>query len=153
MGIRNAAKAIVIKDGKLLLNRCVSEQGAEYYALPGGGQHLFEPLEETVVREVREETGLTVRVQRFLAVTEEIRMDAALREKHPDYAHRMMHIFLACVEEEGLAPQEMDLGQRGSVWVTPEQADTLRVVPQSLRGNLSALLRGGLSPWLGTIEL
>ncbi len=99
-----------------------------------------------------EETGLTVRVRRFLAVTEEISADGALREKFPDYTHRMMHIFLAETENGEAAPTETDLGQKGSVWVTPQEADTLPVVPQSLRGKLTALLAGGLSPWLGTVE-
>ena len=153
MGIRNAAKAVVIKDGKLLLNRCVDGQGTEYYALPGGGQHLFEPLEEAVVREVLEETGLTVRPKKLLAVAEEISVDGEQREKYPDYAHRMMHIFLAEAENGETVPIETDLDQKDSVWVMPEEADRMNLRPQSLQGNVSALLRGELSPWLGTVSI
>ncbi len=153
MGIRSTAKAVVMKDGKVLLNRCVDGHGAEYYALPGGGQHRFEPLEEAVVREVREETGLSVRPMRLLAVTEEISTDGVLREKYPDYAHRVMHIFLVEAEKERTAPTETDLDQKDSVWVTPQEADMLPVVPQSLRGKLTALLTGRLSPWLGTVVI
>ena len=34
---RNSAKAIVLHEGRILVNRCVSRFGT-YYALPGGGQ-------------------------------------------------------------------------------------------------------------------
>jgi len=37
LSVRNSAKAIVLHEGKILVNRCVSRFG-EYYALPGGGQ-------------------------------------------------------------------------------------------------------------------
>ena len=56
MSARNSAKGLVIHNGKLLVNRCVSRYG-EYYALPGGGQHTGEMLSETVRRELLEETG------------------------------------------------------------------------------------------------
>ena len=59
MPVRNSAKAIVVHDGKILVNRCISKFG-EYYALPGGGQHTGEMLNETVKRELLEETGLQV---------------------------------------------------------------------------------------------
>lgn len=36
MAIRNAAKAIVIRDGKVLLNKCIDETNEIYYDLPGG---------------------------------------------------------------------------------------------------------------------
>ncbi len=56
VAVRNSAKAIVVNDGKILVNRCISKFG-EYYALPGGGQHTGEMLNETVKRELLEETG------------------------------------------------------------------------------------------------
>ena len=59
MPVRNSAKAIVIHEGKLLVNKCVSRFG-EYFALPGGGQRCGEMLNETVRRELLEETGYSV---------------------------------------------------------------------------------------------
>ena len=56
MSARNSAKGLVIHNGKLLVNKCISRFG-EYYALPGGGQHTGEMLGETVKRELLEETG------------------------------------------------------------------------------------------------
>ena len=36
--IRNSAKALLLStDGRVLLNRCVTSSGEEYFDLPGGG--------------------------------------------------------------------------------------------------------------------
>ena len=60
MGIRSTAKAIIVQNGKILLNKCVDEKNGDYYTLPGGGQNTFESLSETLVRECLEETGYSV---------------------------------------------------------------------------------------------
>src|SRR5687767_6608945 len=57
--IRVAAKAVIIRDGKLLVTKNVDDQG-EWYLLPGGGQERGEALSETVRRECREEVGADV---------------------------------------------------------------------------------------------
>ena len=103
--IRSTAKAIIVRDGRVLLNRCMGERIGEYYSLPGGGQHRFEPLEDAVRRECLEESGLHVRVLRLAAVCEEIWDDPVVRAKHPDYCHRMMQIFL-CEVDESRPPEE-----------------------------------------------
>ena len=56
MPVRNSAKALVLHEGKILVNRCTSRFG-DYYALPGGGQREGETLLEAVRRELLEETG------------------------------------------------------------------------------------------------
>lgn len=53
---RPAAYGIVIKDNSVLLSKQFGK-----YDLPGGGVELSEKLEEGVIREVKEETGLDVK--------------------------------------------------------------------------------------------
>lgn len=72
MAIRNSAKALSVSGNKIYVNRCVTQKGEIYYDLPGGGQHMFETMEEAVIREVLEETGYQVKVIRFAALAEEI---------------------------------------------------------------------------------
>lgn len=149
--IRSTAKALLIKDGKLLLNRCRRDSGAIYYDLPGGGQHDFEPLEEAVAREVLEETGYHVQVDSFAALCEEIWTNPELVARFPEYSHRMLHIFKAHVASENLeTPSESDYRQEGFVWVTPEEADALPILPKSLQGRVSAVLAGEAPVFLGT---
>lgn len=99
--IRSTAKAIILHEGRILLNRCADSRNGTYYALPGGGQNQFEPLEDAVVRECLEETGYRVHPVRMAAVCEEIWNDAERRQKYPEYAHRMLHIFL-CTDRKSV---------------------------------------------------
>ena len=59
-------QAVVLRDDEsLLLVRCIFRDGRDWWMLPGGGREE-ETEEECIVREVREETGLDVRVERLL---------------------------------------------------------------------------------------
>ena len=154
MPIRNSVKAVLLRDGKILCNRCAGESGAEYYALPGGGQRPFESMEEALAREVLEETGLTARAGRLLAVAEEIDCRVKARD-FPEYAHRIQHIFLAepAGEGEAVPPAERDYGQTASVWLPLEEADRLPFRPGLLAGKISALAAGKLPFFLGTARI
>lgn len=54
---RIAVKAIIFKDNKLAM---IQSDKYHEYKFPGGGAHKNETHEETLMREVLEETGLTV---------------------------------------------------------------------------------------------
>ncbi len=59
-------QAVILRDDNaLLLVRCIFADGRDWWMLPGGGRE-DETEEECVAREVREETGLDVRVERLL---------------------------------------------------------------------------------------
>jgi len=123
MPIRCAAKALIFRDGKILLNRCRHEDGSIYYDLPGGGQHQYESMHDAVVREVLEETGYCVRILRPAAFSEEIYTDSSLRAAYPDYAHRICHIFLAEIDGNSIQlPTEMDHFMEKSEWITLNDA-------------------------------
>ena len=61
--IRVSARAVVVQDGNLLLN-CFGD--GLYYNFPGGGIEEGETALEAVVREVLEESGLAVAVEKHL---------------------------------------------------------------------------------------
>ena len=56
------ADGLVVKDGKVLLIRRKREPFKGEYALPGGFLEYGERMEDCVVREVKEETGIATRV-------------------------------------------------------------------------------------------
>lgn len=60
---RHTARGLVLHDDKILLMERWRE-GRHYFSIPGGGIEPKEMPEETVVRELLEETGCTVAVER-----------------------------------------------------------------------------------------
>lgn len=152
MSIRSSAKALIVSDGKILVNRCRHKDGSVYYDLPGGGQRQYEALEDAVIREVAEETGYAARVVRFAALAEEIHTDAHIRNDYPDYAHRMVHIFIMKLNADGnQAPTELDVEMEKSEWLAIDDLKAQKeVYPSALCANLDAILAGPGAIWLGT---
>ena len=57
VGRRPSVRGIIVRDGKIAM---MHSKKYNYYKLPGGGIEPGETLEETLIREVREESGLVV---------------------------------------------------------------------------------------------
>jgi len=70
--MRKAARGIVIESGKLLLMRR-DKEGSQYFTLVGGKIDDNETAEQTLVREMREETGMIVTKARMVFI-----------EQHPE---------------------------------------------------------------------
>lgn len=58
VGKRPSVRGIIIRDGKIAM---MHSKKYNYYKLPGGGIEPGEGLEDTLIREVREESGLIVK--------------------------------------------------------------------------------------------
>ncbi|WP_042409561.1 NUDIX hydrolase [Streptacidiphilus carbonis] len=65
---RLAAYAVCVEEGRVLLARCVSPDGARTWTLPGGRVEHGEDPFDAVVREVAEESGCDAVVERLLGV-------------------------------------------------------------------------------------
>lgn len=79
-------RAAVFKDGKILL----AHENNGTWSLPGGWVDVLESVGSNAVKEVREETGLTVKAIRLIAVQD--------RNKHnlPVYAYGVCKVFVLC---------------------------------------------------------
>ena len=81
---RERATAVVIRDGKVLL---VHEQGLEEFHMPGGGVEEGEGPADAVVRELREETGLTAKTTEYLFV-----YDGPINKRRIFNRHRVFRV-------------------------------------------------------------
>jgi ADP-ribose pyrophosphatase YjhB (NUDIX family) len=77
-----AVGAVVWKDDRVLLIRRGHAPRKGSWSLPGGRQNWGETVEEAVVREIREETGVDIRVLDVAAVVDLIHRDAGGAIEH-----------------------------------------------------------------------
>ena len=153
-GVRSTVKLIIINDGKVLLNRCYDRMNGDYYSLPGGGQEKYETLEQAIRRECLEETGYSVEPERFAALFEEINENPAFRVEYPQYAHKMLHIFVCTLASEGRAkPSEMDDSQVTCEWVEISDVANLNLLPKIVKERFYELLDSDGAVFLGSDHL
>lgn len=98
----------LLHDGCVLAHR---DRRHDYYALPGGRVEPFEPTEETIAREWREEMGQPVRVERLLAVSEDF-----FEERGKKY-HELGFYYLLSLAGEAKIPLS------GTFFSTEREAD------------------------------
>jgi mutator protein MutT len=67
--------AVIVQDGKVLIVKRKYDPLAGQWSLPGGGVELGETLEDSIVREMREETGLDIEVGPVIEVFDRITRD------------------------------------------------------------------------------
>jgi 8-oxo-dGTP diphosphatase len=83
--------AFVTHEQRVLLvqqHRAAETAAPTYWLLPGGGVQFGESLTEALEREAREELGLSLVVDRPIALVESISPD-------PDYAKHVLHVIFA----------------------------------------------------------
>lgn len=82
--MEKTARAIIIENNKLLVFfRRKKKEGKEisYYAIPGGHVEVGERLEDTVIRELKEELNLDIEILSYVG-----RLDVDNREEYYYYA-------------------------------------------------------------------
>ena len=67
--------AVIICNGKILLEKRKGEPGRGKWAIPGGLVELGESAEQAVIREVKEETNLKVEQPKLIDVVNNITLD------------------------------------------------------------------------------
>lgn len=117
--VRIAVRGIIFVDGKLLL----IEDNKQEVKLPGGGQEEGETDLDTLIREVREETGCTV-------IAETVRPFGYIEEKRKSFDgntiwHQFSRLYFCDVSEKrgdtAYSENEKQRGMRFGMY-TPEEA-------------------------------
>lgn len=137
---RVGARAVIEHEGKVLLLRA-EEPGRRYYFLPGGHVQHGERLQEAVLREVKEETGLDVEIVRALGVREFIAARHARRAKNvPPNHHVVAVIFLCRLKETTKEQFTCDAGAQGVTgleWIDLSKVTGLELHPPHLKDLLT----------------
>ena len=126
MPIRLAARAIIVKKDRLLIVNAWGDPKVQLWCAPGGGAEMHSSLPDNLAREVREETGLTVRVGPPCLVNEYHEQASSFHQ---------VEIFFRCkvlageIREDWQDPERVVTRRR---WVTSEELATLPHKPDSL---------------------
>lgn len=127
--IRTSARAILYQDGKLLVVRYQDDAGP-WYVVPGGGQRHGEALTDALVREVAEETGLSVQVGGLQFVRECVASPGAIGL--PPGFHQVEFFFACEIIGESDLQREWDPGQEGVERCSPDELRSRRFYPPAL---------------------
>ena len=63
-----SADSVVIRKGEILLTKRATDPFRGFWVLPGGLMDTGETIEETAVREIKEETGVDVKILKIVGV-------------------------------------------------------------------------------------
>lgn len=121
---RLASSAIVERAGRYLLVRRGNPPAANLYAFPGGRAEPGETPEETALRELFEETGLTGRNPRLFQTVE------LLPEPGVSGSHFFLSVFQ--VDTDATEPAQAQSDAVDADWFLPEEILDLPV-PESVR--------------------
>ena len=100
---RPSARGIIVRDGKIAL---VYSRKEQYYKFPGGGIHGGEDRKAALVREVKEEVGMTVIPESIAQFGSVMRRQKSNME--PDTVFEQENFYYVCRVEETVAEQNLD---------------------------------------------
>ncbi|MFC7394774.1 NUDIX domain-containing protein [Scopulibacillus cellulosilyticus] len=131
MKIRHSAKAIIIKNGKLLVTENKDNFGT-FYLLPGGGQKHGEDLHQALKRECYEEIGIRVEPKELIYLREYIGKNHEFHAFDGD-VHKIEYIFLCkpASEDEPQAGRRPDQYQTGVTWLPLADLMDYRFYPKA----------------------
>jgi len=150
--IRNSAKAVIIKENKILLIQNTDENGY-WYTLPGGGQCHGETLTDALLRECGEELGANVTVGNLIFVREYIGKNHEFSTF--DYDQHQVELMFECFLEtnyeltNGGVPDE---NQVGVVWIDLKELKKHRLYPKVLIKYLSGYKEMKLPIYFGDVN-
>jgi ADP-ribose pyrophosphatase YjhB (NUDIX family) len=131
--VRTAARAVVVRDGRLLAIAMRDAQG-EFFILPGGGQRHGETLADTLRRETHEEIGVALEPGPVLYVREYIGKNHTFAAEHKHF-HQVEVVFRCALPAgaEVQAGAERDRRQVGVAWLELAKLGDCRFFPSFLK--------------------
>jgi ADP-ribose pyrophosphatase YjhB (NUDIX family) len=130
-GIRNGVRAVIVRDGQLLLIRKEYEDGSERHVLPGGSQDSGETLSDALQRECLEEIGTEVTIRGLLYLADFFKP----RDTQPITYRQQVEFLMHCEVPQEYVPHNghrPDKHQASVVWVSAGQLPALNLFPSEL---------------------
>jgi ADP-ribose pyrophosphatase YjhB (NUDIX family) len=120
-------RGAVIEDGRILLVREIED--SERWTIPGGWADVNQSPSESVIREVREESGLDVRVRKLAALYDRTRQG---HPPHPFYVYRLFFIcdVVGGAPKSGVETSEVAFFGEDEI---PKDLSLARVLPHQIR--------------------
>jgi len=149
--IRNAARALIVRDDHILLLRKSGGEQGERFALPGGAQDPGETLQDALNRECLEEIDTRVQIQDLVGVADYFKPRATL----PPSTRHVVEFLFACTVPGNYTPRNgyrPDKHQVGVLWAGLDGLGDLDLQPASLAGVIGALHSGNHGVYLGSID-
>ncbi|MEA2078685.1 MAG: NUDIX domain-containing protein [Pseudomonadota bacterium] len=150
-GIRNAARAVIVRDAQILLLRKQGGGQGERFALPGGAQNLGETIAQALTRECQEEIGTAVGIVRLLYIADFFKH----RDTDPPSRRQLLEILFECTVPSGYTPRNgyhPDKHQVEVVWMSVDDLPLINLLPGSLSAYLDASSGDTAGVYLGEIE-
>jgi ADP-ribose pyrophosphatase YjhB (NUDIX family) len=149
--IRNAVRAVIVRNDQLLLLKKAGGDRGERYALPGGAQNLGETLAQALERECLEEIGSAVEILALMNVADHFKA----RGTDPPSTRHMVEFLFRCsvpdnyVARNGIKP---DKSQIDVVWVNLAGLAAMPLYPESLSHWLPEGILRDTAVYLGSME-
>ena len=96
--------AVIVQDGQVLIVKRKYDPLAGQWSLPGGGDELGETLEDSIVREMLEETGLDIEVGPVIEV-----FDRITRDEQGDVRYHFVLVDYLCWPTGGVLSADSDV--------------------------------------------
>ena len=149
--IRNAVRAVIVRNDQVLLLKKTGGARGKRYALPGGAQDPGETLAQALNRECLEEIGSAVEILALMNVADHFKA----RETDPPSTRHVVEFLFRCtvpadyVAQNGIKP---DKSQIDVVWLKLVDLAAAPLYPESLSHWLPEGILRATNVYLGTIE-
>ena len=134
--IRNAVRALIIRDGRILLLRKGGDERGERYAFPGGAQDPGETLEQALHRECLEEIDTETEILDLIHVADFYRR----RSGSPPTIRHQIEFLFSCSVPESYVPHNgshPDGHQLEVVWAGLDVLGDIQLLPKSIASRIA----------------
>lgn len=149
--IRNAARALIVRDDRILLLRKQGYSDGERFALPGGGQDPGETLRQALLRECEEEIGTRVLVHDLIHVADYFKV----RDTDPPSTRHLVEFLFSCEVPDDYVPMNgahPDEHQVGVVWARLDALPDMPLFPRTLGVFLGQRVAAAANIYMGVID-